>query len=154
MKNRILLVSALALSLSAGLALADDTAGSAAKSRFPGWHNYREHVISQLPADKAQLYRDSMKKAHEENQARFDEEDKLEIELHDILTADKFDKKAFLDKTSQLQAVREKISQSMSESFASVAAQMTPDQRQVLAKLRRSGKPHTHGKPAAAAPTE
>ena len=67
MKNRILLVSALALSLSAGLALADDTAGSSAKSRFPGWHNYMEHVISQLPADKAQLYRDSTKKAHEPN---------------------------------------------------------------------------------------
>ena len=57
----------------------------------------------------------------------------MERKLHDLITADKFDKDAFIAKSGELVKLHEKMESSMTEAFATALSKLPADERKTLA---------------------
>lgn len=138
--HTLLSTAALATALTiSGAALANDT-GAAGAGKAP--HHRFEEALSKLPAAKQKLVKDAMDKAKAENKELWMQGKKLRDEQKAILTAEKFDKAAYLAKSKELNDLRDKMSANRTEAFASVAGQLTPEERLSLAKMHRGGFRH------------
>ncbi len=132
-------LTALALSLAlSGAAYAETPADKGMKKA-----QHMEKGAPALPDDKAKLFRESMEKARTQNAGLMEKARALREEQKALLTAEKFDKAAYLAKSKEIGAVYTTISQNKHEAFASVAAQFTPEERKALAKSFHKGR---HGK--------
>jgi Spy/CpxP family protein refolding chaperone len=145
MKTKHLILSALltaALTIS-GAALAHDGDGSGKDGRS-GWpHNGECHGMQmQLPEAKRQLLHETMKTAFEKNKGLFDRMHKLHEKLHDVLKADAFDAHAFKETSAQIEKTRDRIHAIRMDAFASIAAQFTPEEREMLVRFHGH---HHHG---------
>lgn len=104
-------------------------------------------ALAKLPEKDAAQFRDTLKQAHEKNKAYGDQLDQLHKDLKTILTAPKFDKDAYIAKTTQLQQLHDKMHANTSAAFASAASQLSQDERKSLSEAfdeRRSHWQH-HG---------
>ena len=105
----------------------------------------KHELLSQLPADKAALFHQTMKEARGKTAENREQMKNLKKELRDVLTAPTFDEALFLEKMNTLQTLRQKERQTMVEGFAQVAQQFTQEERKILAeiipfKLRHHGR--------------
>lgn len=119
--------------------------GYAFEGKGRGDRSPKHDHLSQLPADKAVLFRQTMKEAREKTAENREQMKNLKKELRDVLTAPTFDEAMFLEKMNILQILRQKERQTVVEGFAQVAQQFTQEERKILAeiipfKLRHHGR--------------
>ena len=143
----LLSTTALLLTLSfSGTALANsEWYGKEGQDMSP---SYMEKAICKLPKEDAAQFRDTMKEARENNKDLQEQIGKLHGDLHDILTAETFDKAAFLAKRKDLQQLHDKMETNMTEAFASAVGDLTQDERVTLTRSmdRSRAKHHGHDK--------
>jgi len=125
--KKLLSVTTILCAISFPMAASANTAANVPSS-------YVEQAISRLPADKAEEFRDRMQQAHEDNQDLYNQAHQLREDLHTILTADNFDKDAFIAKSEELRQVHNKIGANLDGAFAEGVADLTPDDRMKLAR--------------------
>jgi len=94
--------------------------------------SYMEEALSKLPEADAQKFRDTMKEAHEKNMAIADRIHGLHDDLDDILSADSFDKSAFLATSKKLREVYHEMRENTDNAFADAAAKLTTQERKTL----------------------
>lgn|GEM_PF-4858438 len=95
-------------------------------------------AVTQLPTDKAKLYNETMKQATENNAALRAQIQKAREEADAILTADKFDKKAYLAKATEMDQLYSKARSGMNEAFTSVAEKFNLAERKILLQNRNA----------------
>lgn len=123
-----LLPMALIISMvSTGVVYANDDA----KSDY-GSKSFKE-TIAKLPEAKATAFRDSMAQARKNNDGIKDQMKKQRDELNVIMIAPTFDKAAYIAKSSELQATKDKMHANMREAFANAVAGLSQDERKLLA---------------------
>lgn len=118
----------LAVLLSSGFAQAADMAPAAATGPMVGMMAQQKA----LPEDKAKMLQDAIAKVHEANKPLFEKVGALHKELNEILTAESFDKDAYIAKQAEIHEAMGKIGQARAEALADVAAKFTPEERAVL----------------------
>jgi uncharacterized membrane protein len=121
------------------------SAGYAFEGKGRGDRASKHELLSQLPADKAMLFRQTMREAREKTAENREQIRQLKNEIRDVLTAPTFDEELFLAKIKEMQILHQKSRQTMVEEFAKVASQFTQEERKILAeiiplKLRHHGR--------------
>jgi uncharacterized membrane protein len=101
-------------------------------------HKARD-VLSQLPEDKEMLYHRTMREAREETKSAREQIEKLHAEIKDIFTAPKFDKALFVEKTKQVHTLQEKMHKAREQAIMKLAAQLTQEERRLLADMITPG---------------
>jgi uncharacterized membrane protein len=127
-----LLISSLlsAALLSGSMAMAqDDSNKNNAKSHY-------QELMAKLPVDKQALVKNSFKENRAQSKTSREQMKALQKEINAILIAPSFDKSAFIDKSKQLQDLRTKITTDSTERTATLAAQLSAEERAVLAEMR------------------
>jgi len=109
------------------------TFSTAAMANSDGASSYMEKAISKLPPDKAAEFHSAMKDAHEQNKELYEQMHALHQDLHNILTADTFDKDAFLAKSREMQQLHDKVAENLDMAFASAIEPLSPKDRNMLA---------------------
>ncbi len=87
-----------------------------------------------LSEEKAALFRDAMKKMHEDNKELFGKMGALMKEQKEILKAPTFDRAAYIAKSAEIQEVHAKIGAARAATIADVASQMTAEEREALSQ--------------------
>jgi len=106
---------------------------------------YMDHALSRLPAQKAADFRETMKNAREENKDLEEKVHGLHGDLHTILTAPDFDKKAFLEKRTEIQQLHDQMEANRTEAFASAVSELSQKERVALTRsLDHAKKHHRH----------
>jgi len=95
-----------------------------------------DDVLAQLPPDKAQIFRDTMKQVREKNRETYEKVHAAQDELKGILTADKFDKAAYLAKSAEIDKLYDQIRGTRRDAIVSVAGQFSASERKIIAQLR------------------
>ncbi len=138
--NKLLSTTALVLSLTfSGMAHAAPDGDKPHGARF------MEEAISKLPPQKAEAFRNTLKQAHEKGKESREQSKKLHEELRAIMTAEKFDKSAYLAKTEELRVLREKKYKAKSAALATALSALTQEERTTIADNMRK-KHERHGK--------
>lgn len=102
----------------------------------------QQEVLNQLPPEKAKLFKETMGKTREGNQTIYEQIKQQQDALAALLTAEKFDKAAYLAKTAEIDKLYAQMRANTTQAFVSVASQFSVEERKVLAKMRRGpGKP-------------
>ena len=145
-KNNVLLGIVMTMSL----ALSQSAYADPAPAMF-SHESHRDSVLAQLPPEKAKLYKDAISALHSKNAPIYDQIDKLHQDLTTIMTADTFDKAAYIAKNAEIEKAYAQTKGNTTEAIASVAAQFTLDERKTLEKLHPSSrytgfKRHSDGK--------
>ena len=127
--KKLLTTTALVLSLSfSGLAYAND-----------GPHGgFMKEVLSKLPAEKADAFRNILKEGREKNAGLREQTKKLHDELYTIITAPKFNKTTFLAKKEELRTLHDKMAKSKDAAFANALAGLTQEERTSVADGMRA----------------
>lgn len=107
-----------------------------------GWSHHGKHHEACLPEAKRELLHETMKKTFEKDKASFEQMHKLHEKLHEIIKATTFDRQAFINTTMQIEKLRDSIHKDRVNAFASIAAQFTPEEREML--MRHHGEHHHH----------
>ena len=106
-----------------------------------------EDALSNLPEQKAEAFRNTMKQTHDKNAALYDQMKKLHDDLYTITTAEKFDKKAYIAKNKELQAVYAKMNATRGAAMGTALSNLSQDERKTVADaMRDMHKHHWHGK--------
>jgi len=121
-KNILLLTTAITALLLAGPAVYAQEAAPTAVVATPG----------KLPDAKEKIYKDALDQLHAKNKVIYSQIDKLQQEASAIMTADKFDKAAFLAKNADIEKAYAQVHTNTAETVASVAAQFTADERRIM----------------------
>lgn len=87
-----------------------------------------------LPPEKAKLVEGSMHQMMKKNEAAMEHMHALHEKMEAISTADKFDKKAFLATGDEMAALHMKMEKDRTRMMASVAAQLTAQERRDMKK--------------------
>jgi Spy/CpxP family protein refolding chaperone len=74
-----------------------------------------------------------MKKTFEKDKPLIGQMKTLHEKLHQIVAADSFDSKAFLNVTGQIEKIHDRLARDRMAAFASVAGQFTPEERKAIA---------------------
>lgn len=133
--NKLLTAAALALAIAVGgftVSSADDH-----KSGFP---KKFEEKISKLPKDKQELVKKSFEEGKAERKANWEKAKTLREEVKTILTAEKFDKDAFLAKSKEIAALKAESQTKGAERFADLASKMNVEERKILAEIMPKGR--------------
>lgn len=152
--KKLLATTAMVLMLSSIPALAED--GDKAPPSEGGshhmmekmekWKERQEAMLSKLPADKAALVKkmqDELRDARKENRGQCKA---LRDEAKALLTAEKFDKSAYLAKLAEIQEKHAANYKARDEKIADLAAGMNAEERKVIADLFASHKMKMHHK--------
>lgn len=127
--KKLLAVSALALVLSAPLALqaAQDGPPPPVKKRM-------EAVLEKLPPEKAEAFKATLKASREANKDKREGVKKLHDELAAIVTAPTFDKAAFLAKHKEIDAARAEMSDTRHAAMAEALSKLSQDERKTVSE--------------------
>ena len=106
--------------------------------------SYLEKTINKLPKSDGDKFRETMKEAHERNVALAQQIHSLHDDLDNIMAAKTFHEDAFRSKSAKLREVYENMRANTDDAFASASAELTPEERQTLAKAMAY--PHTKHK--------
>lgn len=143
MKKKLITGTAIVTMLIGGAALACDGSGKGGHHR--GGH--MKEVISQLPEAKQELFREQMESQREAFKGKRDQIKTLHGELKAIVTAETFDKSAFLAKHKEIDALKSQSKAARHASFADLLAQLTPEERKIVADgMKKRGKRGKHDK--------
>lgn len=95
-------------------------------------------VGTQLSEDKAKLYNDTMRQASEANKPIREQIQKAREEADAILTAEKFDKAAYLAKADDIDKLYGKARANMNQAFVSVAEKLSQADRKIIVSNRNA----------------
>ena len=117
-----------------------------AKAKSP-----RDEMLSQLPPEKAKAYQDAIDQLHAKNKPLHEQVDKLQQDISALMTADNFDKSAYLAKNAELNKTYEQMHANTAETIAGLAEKFTADERKILEKnhqsmMKRGDGYRSHGK--------
>jgi uncharacterized membrane protein len=143
--NKLLPIALIISMAASGMAYAQDDAKSYGSKSL-------KEALAKLPEAKATAFRDAMAQARKNNDGMKDQMKKQRGELNAIMTAPTFDKAAYIAKSAELQASKDKMHANMSEAFANAVAGLSQDERKQLADAmhKRGKRWHKDGeKPAA-----
>ncbi len=93
-----------------------------------------------LSPDKAKLYNDTLKAASDSNKDLRDKIHKAHDESDAIMTAEKFDKAAFLAKQAELDGLYSQVRTKMNAAYVSVVEKLKQDERKILIKTRNDNR--------------
>jgi len=148
--KKLLTTTALVLSITvSGIAYAN--AGDKGGRGEPA---FMTEALAKLPAAKAEAFRTSMKKSHEGKKEEFGDIKKLHEEMKNILTAEKFDKVAYIAKGKEIQDKQEKMHAARTEAFANAVATLSQSERKTLADALPGKGGRHHPKPDTAKDSE
>lgn len=160
-KNLLLATALLSVTLLSGMALAKtattaapattektETTKAAPPAAGKGHEGMGMMHGPQLSPASQKLMQEAMQKAHEGNKELFEQIGTKQNELEEILKAPAFDKDAFLAKTGEIQEIHQKMMRARDEAFASVASQLTAEERASFAGRPMMG-PHAGAKKGA-----
>lgn len=128
--NKLLVASALSLSLMvAGASFAADTKAPAADGKSK--HHERMHfkALDGLSKDKVELFHSSMKQSYEKDKELYNQIKGLYGELGTITKAEKFDEKAYIAKSAEIEKIKSTMDASRAETMAGFLAKLTPEER-------------------------
>lgn len=139
--NRLLIIPAIAL-----LFATASYANSNEEKHEHGGKDYKAHkaeMLAKLPEEKRKMYEESMSKVKGNSKTTWENIKKLKEEQKAILTADKFNKSAYLEKSEEIKDLFNEKAEAKSAAIAELAEKFTKEEREVLAKI--SGKHGHHG---------
>ena len=99
----------------------------------------REAILSTLPADKQKIYKDGIQALRAKNTALHDQIIKLQQDISTVMTADKFDKAAFIAKNEEIEKLFAQMRSNTAEAIASIASQFSLEERKILEKAHQAG---------------
>lgn len=108
-----------------------------------------EHVkemLADLPAEKAELIKSFMQEMKEGRKEKWAAMKANRDEMRNLLTAEDFDKGAFISKALEIDALHSKAKLKMSEKVADLAGKLSLEEREVLAKVIERKMKHRHQK--------
>jgi len=105
---------------------------------------YRAMVLSQLPPEKLAMYKAAIAQLRTKNKVLYDQIAKLQGDLSTILTAEKFDKPAYMAKVAEIDKIYTQTHTNTTEAIVGVAEKFTPEERKVLDSLHRTPGGATH----------
>jgi uncharacterized membrane protein len=147
--DKVLVASALVMGLLIGTtAYADPVKeGEQCESKKSG---AKQELLKQLPAEKQELYKQTMTEAREKKAAIREEIVKARAAAKDVLEAPEFNEALFKEKTAKVHGLVEQEHRVTEDAIAKLAGQFTPEERKVLAELLDKGKGHrgwsSHGR--------
>jgi len=95
-----------------------------------------------MSPEKRELIHGAMKKAHGQNEGlRKQMQDRHEA-MQKVLSAQKFDREAFLKVSDEIAALKEQKRRSMVEAFADIAPKLSPEERKKCAMFAAGGMHH------------
>jgi uncharacterized membrane protein len=126
------------------------------------WHYHSRHASGeygllafsrQLPAEHREAFREKVLAARASLAADRDSVRSAWLEANALLTTEPFDKEKYKAATAKLRGAESQFRAGLSESFADIAASVTPEERKLLKRWREKRKPHflRHNSPAPAA---
>ena len=133
--KKMIIIASTALILTGGLVTYAYSNEDGSKHKNYDREKHFQEIISQLPAEKAELVEATMEKMHEERKESFTQIRALEKEIKVILTAEKFDEKAFSAKSAELHKLHGASQEKMNHTIIDLASQMSSDERKILAKV-------------------
>ena len=141
--NTLLATAAVAGMLACNTAYAHDGDG------HEGWHHGGCHHdgFLKLSDEKRKMLHEAMESVHKQNEPLFEQKHKLHEELHALLAAPKFDENAYLEKRAKMDELKATMHKNMETAFAQVAGKLTPEEREMLARMHHHhhGEWHHHG---------
>jgi uncharacterized membrane protein len=103
-------------------------------SEYNGQHSENAHEkLGKLPKDSAALVQRVMKTALEDNKNLMLQSKRLHRDLRIILSADSFSEQDFNAKQTAIQQLHDKIRKNISMAFTSALAQLSVDDRKIIA---------------------
>jgi len=135
--NKLIFTTSLLTSLTlSGLAYAQMSPIPDASSGKESPKQKSEQTPAQLSPEKAKQYNDTMQLAADSNKELRAQIHKAHEEADAIMSAEKFDKKAFLAKAAELDQLYGKMRATMNDAFVSVAEKFSQEDRKTLLKVR------------------
>lgn len=144
MKKRVLITLLVAGLLLSSLAYAFDGRPMRGGGEW-GEEPRHQEVLNQLPEGKADLVRYTFREARQQTAAMRDQLASLRNDIKDVLKAPQFDEAQYIEKTHQMQTLRNEMHNIMTEAIAGLAKQLTQEEREVLAEFVPRG-PGGHGR--------
>lgn len=140
-RSRYLLLILLFFGLLGGTSHAETTAAKpATPSPAAGQQKPAQNELPRLSEEKYKIYKDALNKARNDT-IQIREQLKIKrAEASALMSAEKFDKAAFLAKYVEIQALVDKTSQARATAIANTAEQFGPADRKILAErfIKRS----------------
>jgi len=121
----------IALLAASGAAFAHDMDKRGKEGMMMGGHEH--HMMcksSGLTGESAKLCHEAMMAAFKQDKAIFEQMHAVHKKMHAVLTAEKFNKKEFISLCDQMEQLRGKMMRHHAEAFASIAAKLTPEERE------------------------
>jgi uncharacterized membrane protein len=111
----------------------------AAVAAAPTTQNFgrNEKLLSELPPEKAKLFKETLSQSRSKNTALRAQIDKLEQDVATIMVAESFDKASYLAKNTEISKLYNEMKKNSSEAIASVAEKFTQADRKVLEKMHQ-----------------
>lgn len=101
--------------------------------------SYIKRVANKLPEDKAKEFAGAMRAAYDKNSETFEQTRALRKEISNLLTAEKFDKSAYIAKNNELSKLYEKMRTANTEAMANAASKLSQEERAMLADSLQRG---------------
>jgi len=95
-------------------------------------------VAPQLSPEKEAIYKTALDQLRVKNNVLRDQIEKLQQEASTIMTADTFDKAAYIAKNAEIEKVYAQMHTNTSEAIAGVASQFTADERRIIEKQHQA----------------
>jgi len=126
--GKLLLATILASTMLSPLTYAQQSAAAAPKPAATA----QQPLAAVLPADELALFKKAAGQIRRNNAPLRAQVRKLRQELSAIVTADKFDKNAFIAKTGEIQKISAQMYNNWVSGTAAFLAKLTPAERQAL----------------------
>jgi uncharacterized membrane protein len=131
--KKYLFISAVALTMMA--AMPYTAQAQTARVDWKAAHQHRDDVLAQLPADKANAYKDTMRAVFKKNQPIHEQIEKLRADIKAVMSAPTFDKGAYVSKNADMEKLYGQMRGNIAEAVAGLVASWSSDERKTLAKL-------------------
>ncbi len=99
----------------------------------------REEILRALPPQGAKLFKEKMRGLRKENRKTHRKIRDRRDELMKILTAPTFDSDLYKKKADELHALHSSVMKDFARSAGEIAAKMSPEERQILARHFKRG---------------
>lgn len=103
-----------------------------------------KEALEKLPAERAELIQSTMAELRENRKAGWESMKNAREEMQALLTAETFDKTAFLEKAGQINESRSRAKLEKQQAIAELASQLNADERKILVDMVQHKRKH-HG---------
>lgn len=109
-----------------------DVALACSESDHPSQSKMMKDFIKKLPTQKAEMFKEDLKKLHDVNKPVHAQMSKIEAEVKDIVTAQSFDQAAFDAKTQELEGLKAQAHNAFHQIIVKHMSNLSPQERKAL----------------------